>query len=482
MIAVEGDGRAGGFRIETDSLGEVRVPADRLWGAQTQRAIEHFAIGREPMPAELVDAYAVIKRAAAGAHHRAGRIPDDVHGLIVRACDELLAGQHRDMFPLHVWVSGSGTQLNMNVNEVIANRCSQLAGTPMGSKHPVHPNDHVNMGQSTNDTFPTAMHVAVAREVVARVLPAVRSLQEAIAQRSATWDGIVKIGRTHLQDATPLTLGQEWSGYATMLAADAARIEATLGDVYELALGGTAVGTGVNAPQGFAEAAIAEVAALTGLPFVPAGNPFAAQGSHDALVHLHQALRTLAVSLTKIANDIRLLGSGPRSGLGELRLPANEPGSSIMPGKVNPSQVEALTMACAQVLGNDVAVGLAGAGGHLEMNAFKPLLAHAVLQSTSLLADGCLQFRRDCVEGIEPDRGRIAEHVERSLMLVTALSPVIGYDRAARIAHHALERDQTLREAALELGLVDADAFDRIVRPERMVRPDGTSSTSSAGG
>jgi fumarate hydratase class II len=468
VIAVEGAGRAGAFRVETDSLGEVRVPAGRLWGAQTQRALEHFAIGREPMPVELVGAYALLKRAAATVHHRAGRLGGQQHGLIVAVCDELLAGQHRAEFPLRVWVSGSGTQLNMNVNEVIANRCSQLAGTPLGSKDPVHPNDHVNMAQSTNDTFPSAVHVAVATAVVERLLPALGALQQALAERAVAWDGIVKIGRTHLQDATPLTLGQEWSGYAAMLTAGTARIEAALADVQGLVLGGTAVGTGINAPAGFAEEAIAEVAVLTGLPFVPAPNRFAGQGSHDALVHLHGALRTLAVSLTKIANDLRLLGSGPRSGLGELRLPANEPGSSIMPGKVNPSQAEALVMACAQVLGNDVAVGLAGAGGHLEMNAAKPLLAHALLQSIGLLADGAASFLRHCVVGIEPDEARIAEHVERSLMLVTALSPVIGYDRAAAIAHHAAEHDQTLREAALALG-VGAEEFDRVVRPERMV-------------
>jgi fumarate hydratase class II len=468
VIAVEGAGRAGAFRVETDSLGEVRVPAGRLWGAQTQRALEHFAIGREPMPPELVPAYAVLKRAAAAAHHRAGRLGAREHDLIVRACDELLEGRHRDEFPLPAWVSGSGTQLNMNVNEVIANRCCQLAGTPLGSKAPVHPNDDVNMGQSTNDTFPSAMHVAAARAVVDRLLPALGALQHAMAEQARAWDGIVKIGRTHLQDATPLTLGQEWSGYASMLAADAARLEAALGDVYGLALGGTAVGTGINAPAGFAQEVIAEVAALTGLPFVRAGNRFAAQGAHDALVHLHGALRTLAVSLTKIANDVRLLGSGPRSGLGELRLPANEPGSSIMPGKVNPSQAEALVMVCAQVLGNDVAVGLAGAGGHLEMNAAKPLLAHALLQSIGLLADGVASFHVHCVAGIEPERARIAEHVERSLMLVTALSPELGYDRAAQIAHHAAAHDLTLREAALALG-VDAEVFDRVVRPELMV-------------
>ncbi|HEX6887562.1 MAG TPA: class II fumarate hydratase [Candidatus Nanopelagicales bacterium] len=457
------------FRIERDSLGEVRVPAARLWGAQTQRALEHFAIGREPMPLELVEAYAILKRAAATVHHRSARLTDDQHRLIVQACDELAAGQHVREFPLHVWVSGSGTQLNMNVNEVIANRCSQLVGTPLGSKAPVHPNDHVNMAQSTNDTFPSAVHVAVSLLVTRRLLPQVRALHESFTARASAWADVVKIGRTHLQDATPLTLGQEWSGYAAMLREDVVRIEAALPAVLALTLGGTAVGTGVTAPEGYAEAAITEVASRTGLPFVPVDNRFAAQGAHDALVHLHGALRTLAVSLTKIGNDLRLLGSGPRSGIGELLLPANEPGSSIMPGKVNPSQIEALAMLCAQVVGNDVAVGVAGAAGHLEMNAAKPLLAHALLQSVGLLADGCEHFRRFCVEGIEPDRARIAEHLERSLMLVTALSPVIGYDRAAEIAHLAAATGGSLREAALALGYVGAEEFDRIVDPGRMV-------------
>jgi fumarate hydratase class II len=375
------------------------------------------------------------------------------------------------MFPLHVWMTGSGTQFNMNVNEVIANRCSQLAGTALGSKSPVHPNDHVNMAQSTNDAFPTAMHLAAATGVRERLLPAARALRDAIDRKAGEWRDIVKIGRTHLQDATPLTLGQEWSGYAAMLADDLARIDAALPGVYRLALGGTAVGTGINSAPGFAEAATAELAALTGVPFESAPNKFAVQGAHDALVHLSGTLRTLAVSLYKIACDIALLASGPRAGLGELRLPENEPGSSIMPGKVNPTQCEALAMLAIQVMGNDVAVGFGGGAGHLQMNAFKPLIIHNLMQSIALLADGCASFRRHLVEGAQPDRRRIDELLARSLMLVTALVPVIGYDRAAQIAHRAMHRDLTLREAALELGFVSAEEFDRLVDPAKMVGP-----------
>ncbi len=456
-------------RIESDSLGEIRVPADRLWGAQTQRAIEHFAIGREPMPPELAAAYALIKKAAAEANGAAGRLSSEQADLIGGACDDILAGGLADMFPLRVWMSGSGTQFNMNVNEVIANRCSQIVGEPLGSKRPVHPNDHVNMGQSTNDTFPTAMNVAAAVAVTESLLPQVRALEEAIAAKAELWSGIVKIGRTHLQDATPLTLGQEWSGYAAMLGDAAEQIEAALPGVRRLAFGGTAVGTGINAPEGFADAVVARIADLAGQPFVAAPNRFAVQGAHDALVHLSGTLRTLAVSLHKIADDIRLVASGPRSGLGELILPANEPGSSIMPGKVNPTQCEVLVMIAMQVMANDVAVGMAGAEGHLEMNAAKPLMIANVLQSIRLLADGCASFRVHLVAGVEPDLARIAEHVERSLMLVTALAPVIGYDRAAAIAHHAQVHDTTLREAALELGFVSPEDFDRIVDPSTMV-------------
>jgi fumarate hydratase class II len=375
------------------------------------------------------------------------------------------------MFPLHVWMTGSGTQFNMNVNEVIANRCSQLAGHPLGTHNPAHPNDHVNMAQSSNDNFPTAMCIAAALGVKQRLIPAVTALRDAIDAKAKEWSDIVKIGRTHMQDATPLTLGQEWSGYAGMLSDDVERIEDSLKGVYQLALGGTAVGTGINAAPGFAEAAAAEIARLTGLPFASAPNKFAAQGAHDALVHLSGAFRTLAVSLYKIANDIRLLACGPRAGFAELILPENEPGSSIMPGKVNPTQAEALTMVAAQVMANDVAVGFAGAGGYLEMNVYKPLMIHNVAQSIAILSDGCVNFRKYLVEGTKPNLKKISEYVERSLMLVTALAPVIGYDKASKIAHHAMEHDLTLREAALTLGFVSAEEFDRIVDPAEMVRP-----------
>ena len=457
------------FRSETDGMGAIDVPADKLWGAQTQRALVHFAIGDETLPPGMIRAYAILKKAAADANREAGRLDPERHALIVRVCDELSAGAHDAMFPLSVWISGSGTQFNMNVNEVIANRCSQLAGEPLGSKRPAHPNDHVNLSQSTNDSFPTAMHLAAATAVTDGLLPAVAALRDAIAAKAHAWRDIVKIGRTHWQDATPLTLGQEWSGYASMLADDEERLRDALKGVYRVALGGTAVGTGINAAPGFAEAAVARIAALTGKPFVPAPDKFAAQGAHDALVHLSGALRTLAVSLRKIADDIRFVACGPRSGIAELSLPENEPGSSIMPGKVNPTQCEAMTMLTAQVLANDVAVGLGGAGGHLEMNAYKPLIIANVLRSVRLLADGCTSFRRYTVEGARPNLKVIRGHVERSLMLVTALTPAIGYDKATAIAHHAAEHDLTLREAALALGHISAADFDRIVRPESMV-------------
>jgi fumarate hydratase class II len=425
------------------------------------------------MPGEMIAAYAIVKQAAAKANHDQGRLGDKEHRLIAQVCDEILAGGHRNMFPLHVWMSGSGTQFNMNVNEVIANRCAEIEGLPLGDKRPAHPNDHVNMSQSTNDTFPTAMHIAAATGLAARLIPAVSSLRDAIGAKAEAWTPIVKIGRTHLQDATPLTLGQEWSSYAAMLTDDIERIKTALEGLYPLALGGTAVGTGVNAPAGFAEMAIREIARLTSLPFVPAANKFAAQGSHDALVHVSGASRTLAVSLTKIANDIRLAACGPRAGLGELTLPENEPGSSIMPGKVNPTQTEAMTMLCIQVMANDVAVGLGGAGGHFEMNAYKPLIIVNVMQSIDLLSDGSVSFRKFLVEGARPNGKRIAELVDRSLMLVTALSPAIGYDKAAEIAHRAMERDTTLKAAALELGYVTEEEFDRLVDPAKMTRPNG---------
>jgi len=458
-------------RKETDSLGEVDVPSDKLWGAQTQRSLEHFKIGHDLIPREMVSAYAILKKAAANANHSGKRLDDQRHGLIVQTCDEILAGDHADMFPLHVWMTGSGTQFNMNVNEVISNRCCQLAGTPLGSKSPVHPNDHVNMSQSSNDSFPTAMNIAAAVNVKQRLIPAVEQLRDAIAAKANEWRDIVKIGRTHMQDATPLTLGEEWSGYAGMLSDNLERIEDVLKGVYRLALGGTAVGTGINAAPGFGDAAAAEIAKLTQLPFVGASNKFTVQGAHDALVQLSGALRTLAVSLYKIANDIRLMSCGPRAGFAELIIPANEPGSSIMPGKVNPTQAEALTMIAVQVMANDVAVGFGGAGGYLEMNVYKPLIIFNITHSITIMTDGCTNFRKFLVEGTKPNLKKIKEYVDRSLMLVTALSPVIGYDKASKIAHYALDNDLTLKEAALKLAFVTEAEFDRVVDPAKMVHP-----------
>ena len=458
-------------RAEVDSLGEIQVPANKLWGAQTQRSLEHFSIGKDLMPREMIASYATLKKAAANANRAGKRLDDKPHGLIVQACDEILAGQHQDMFPLHVWMTGSGIQFNMNVNEVISNRCCQLAGTPLGSKKPVHPNDHVNMSQSSNDTFPSAMNIAVAVGVKQQLVPEVTALRDSVAAKADQWNDIVKIGRTHMQDATPLTLGEEWSGYAGMLADNLVRIEDALKGVYRLALGGTAVGTGINAAPDFGEAAAAEIAKLTNLPFVSAANKFAVQGAHDDLVALSGALRTLAVSLYKIANDIRLMSCGPRAGFAELAIPENEPGSSIMPGKVNPTQAEALTMIAVQVIANDLAVSFGGAGGYLEMNVYKPLIIFNVAHSITILADGCANFRKFLIDGAQPNRKKIAEYVERSLMLVTALSPVIGYDKASQIAHYALDNDLTLKQAALKLGFVTESEFDRVVDPARMVRP-----------
>jgi len=469
MVNAIGEGTMGDTRVESDSLGRVAVAADKLWGAQTQRSLEHFSIGRDLMPREMISAYAILKRAAAVANNAGGRLDDSGCQLITQVCDEILAGKHHDMFPLHVWMTGSGTQFNMNVNEVISNRCCQLAGTPLGSKRPIHPNDHVNMSQSSNDTFPSAMHIAAAIRTEGPLVQAITELKSAIAAKAVEWDDVIKIGRTHMQDATPITLGQEWSGYATMLSDDLERIEHALAGVCRLALGGTAVGTGLNAAPGFAIAATAEIARFTGLPFVTAPNKFAAQGAHDALVHLSSALRTLAVSLYKIANDIRLLSCGPRAGFAELLIPTNEPGSSIMPGKVNPTQAEALTMIAVQVMANDVAVGFGGAGGYLEMNVYKPLMIASVMQSIGILSDGCTNFRKYLVEGTQPNHKRIAEYLQRSLMLVTALSPVIGYDKAAAIAHDAHREDLSLKEAAIKSGYVDEKRFDEIVDPRKMV-------------
>ncbi|HEV3491978.1 MAG TPA: class II fumarate hydratase [Reyranella sp.] len=459
------------IRKETDSLGEVSVPADKLWGAQTQRSLEHFSIGKDLIPREMITSYAILKKAAANANHDGKRLDDLAHGLIGKVCDEILDGQHHDMFPLHVWMTGSGTQFNMNVNEVISNRCCQLSNTPLGSKKPVHPNDHVNMSQSSNDTFPSAMYIAAAVNVTGRLLPAVQALHDAIAAKAKEWDSIVKIGRTHMQDATPITLGQEWSGYAGMLADNIERLQDALKGVYHLALGGTAVGTGINAAPGFAEAAAAEIARLTKLPFVSAANKFTVQGAHDALVQLSGTLRTLAVSLYKIGNDIRLMSCGPRAGFAELEIPENEPGSSIMPGKVNPTQAEALTMIAVQVMANDVAVGMGGAGGYLEMNVYKPLIIFNITHSITIMTDGCTNFRKFLVEGTKPNLKKIKEYVDRSLMLVTALAPVIGYDKASKIAHYAMDNDLTLKAAALKLGFVSEAEFDRIVDPAKMVRP-----------
>lgn len=457
------------MRTETDSLGAVQVPADKLWGAQTQRSLQHFSIGKDLMPREMIGAYAILKKGAAIANHKGGRLKDEQFKLIVQACDEILAGQHQDMFPLHVWMTGSGTQFNMNVNEVISNRCCQIAGTPLGSKAPVHPNDHVNMAQSSNDSFPSAMYIASAITVTKNLLPAVTALRDSIARKADEWKDIVKIGRTHMQDATPLTLGQEWSGYAGMLTDNLDDITTSLKSVYKLALGGTAVGTGLNSAPGFAEAAAQEIATLTGLPFITAPNKFTVQGAHNALVALSGAMKTLATSLYKIANDIRLMSCGPRAGFAELSIPANEPGSSIMPGKVNPTQCEAMAMVAVQVMANDMAVSFGGASGYLEMNVYKPLIIYNITHSVTLMTDSCTNFRTFLVEGTQPNLKQIGQFVERSLMLVTALSPVIGYDKASKIAHYALDNDLTLKEAALKLGFVTEAEFDKVVDPKKMV-------------
>ncbi len=456
-------------RIEQDSMGEVAVPADRLWGAQTQRSLQHFAISNEHMPAELIRALALVKRAAATVNGRLGRMAPERARAIERAAEEILEGGHRQEFPLSVWQTGSGTQTNMNVNEVIANRASELLGGPRGRGRLVHPNDDVNSGQSSNDVVPTAMHIAGLVAIVQQLLPSLERLESTFAAHAAAFADIVKIGRTHLQDATPLTLGQEFSGYAEQLAQARRSIEARLAALYPLAIGGTAVGTGLNTPPGFGEQVAAEIARLTGFPFTSAANKFAALAAHEPLVRVHGELKTLAVALCKIANDVRWLASGPRAGLGEIAIPENEPGSSIMPGKVNPTQSEALLMACAQVMGNDVAIGIGGAGGNFELNVYKPLIIHAFLQSVRLLGDGMRSFNDHCAAGIVPNRVRIAELLERSLMLVTALAPHIGYDRAAEIAKKAHRDGSSLRDAALALGHVSAEQFDNWVRPEQMI-------------
>ncbi len=456
-------------RIERDSFGPLEVPAERLWGAQTQRSLQNFAISGERQPREIIRALVQIKRSSAVVNHLMGLMDDRKASAIIAAADEVLSGRHDEEFPLVVWQTGSGTQTNMNVNEVLANRASELLGGPRGEGRLIHPNDDVNMSQSSNDVFPTAMHVAAVDAIRNRLLPSLMKLKATLAAKSDAFKDIVKIGRTHLQDATPLTLGQEFSGYAAQLEQADRHVHGALPHLCELALGGTAVGTGLNAPAGYAEKVAAELARLTGLPFVTAPNKFEVMAAADALVHAHGALKTLAASLMKIANDVRWLASGPRSGIGEITIPENEPGSSIMPGKVNPTQSEALTMLCCQVFGNDVAINFGGASGNFELNVFRPMIAHDFLQSARLLADGMASFNDHCAVGIEPNRERIAELVARSLMLVTALNPHIGYDKAAQIAKKAHQEGTSLRDAALALGYVTAEQFDQWVRPELMV-------------
>jgi fumarate hydratase, class II len=459
-------------RTETDSFGPIAVPADRYWGAQTERSRNNFRIGTERMPKPLIRALAIVKRAAAETNHVLGLLDQRRTRAIVRAAKDIIAGKHDDDFPLVVWQTGSGTQTNMNMNEVIANRANELLGGKRGAKTPLHPNDHVNISQSSNDCFPTAMHIAAAQEIAHRLDPALARLERALQKKAASFSRIVKIGRTHTQDATPLTLGQEFSGYAAQVTAGRHRIRLGLKELYPLAQGGTAVGTGLNAKRQFGRLFARRVAEITGMPFVTAPNKFEALAAHDAYLFAHGALNSVAAGLFKIANDIRLLGSGPRSGLGELMLPENEPGSSIMPGKVNPTQSEALTMVCCQVFGNHTTMTIAASQGHFELNVYKPVIAHAMLQSIGLLSDAAISFTDKCVVGIRADEARIRELMQRSLMLVTALAPKIGYDKAAKIARAAHANGTTLREEATRLGFVSGEEFDRVVRPERMTRGD----------
>jgi fumarate hydratase class II len=458
-------------RIEKDTFGPIEVPSDRLWGAQTQRSLQNFAISGERMPLALLHALATVKKAAALVNQDLGTLDAKLGGAIVKACDEVIAGKHDDEFPLVVWQTGSGTQSNMNMNEVLANRASELLGGPRGEERLVHPNDHVNRGQSSNDVFPAAMALACTHAVRTRVLPSVEALRDTLAEKAAAFQKVVKIGRTHLMDATPLTLGQELSGWVAQLEHGMKHLESAVPHLAELALGGTAVGTGLNAHPEYAERVAKKVAELSGHPIVTAPNKFESLAAHDAIVFAHGALKTLAASLMKIANDVRWLASGPRSGIGEITIPENEPGSSIMPGKVNPTQSEALTMLAAQVFGNDVAVNIGGASGNFELNVYKPVIAHNFLQSARLIADGCDSFRKNCAAGIEPNLPRIQKQLEQSLMLVTALNPHIGYDNAAKIAKKAHKEGTTLKQAALALGLVKAEDFDRWVRPEDMIGP-----------
>ena len=460
---------SGKTRIETDSMGEVSVPADKYWGAQTQRSFENFKIGIEKMPLPLIRAFGVLKKAAALTNIELAALDAKIGKAVVEASEQVMDGSLNDHFPLVVWQTGSGTQTNMNVNEVIANRAIEILGGEIGSKKPVHPNDHVNMGQSSNDSFPTAMHIAAAEQVHHELIPALEELHAALESKATEFKDIIKIGRTHLQDATPVTLGNEFSAYACQMKYAIARVKATFPRLYQLAQGGTAVGTGLNCKKGFAEGFAKNAAQITGLPFITAENKFEAMAAHDAMVELSGALNTIACSLMKIANDVRLLGSGPRCGIGEISLPENEPGSSIMPGKVNPTQSEALTMVCAQIMGNHTTVSVAGSNGHFELNVFKPVIIFNVLQSIRLLADGARSFAKNCVVGIEPNKERIAKLLGDSLMLVTALNPVIGYDNAAKVAKKALAEDKSLKQAVIELGLMDESTFDKHVRPEKMV-------------
>lgn len=461
----------GATRTETDSMGAIEVPADRYWGAQTQRSLIYFSIGQDKMPRELIRAMGILKQAAVAVNQMLGKLPPEKANLISQAAEEVISGKLDGHFPLSIWQTGSGTQTNMNANEVIANRAIELAGGILGSKDPIHPNDHVNLSQSSNDTFPTAMHIAAAEEIHHRLLPMVTKLRDSLAAKSNEFQDIVKIGRTHLMDAVPLTLGQEFSGYVAQLDQNLERIQATLPHLYELAIGGTAVGTGVNTHPEFAEQVAAKIAELTGLHFVSATNKFAALAAHDAIVMTSGGLKTLACSLMKIANDIRWLGSGPRCGLGELILPANEPGSSIMPGKVNPTQCEAMTMVCVQVIGNDTAIALAGSQGNFELNVFKPVLIHNLLHSIRLLWEACSSFTDYLVVDLQPNREQIQYFLTNSLMLVTALNPHIGYDRAAKVAKKAHSEEMTLREACVELGFLTEEEFDNLVRPEQMISP-----------
>ncbi len=460
-----------GYRVEKDSLGDVKVPSDCLWGAQTQRSLDHFSIGTDLMPRELVESYAILKKACAIVNQEEGSLDKDKSLIITEVCDEIIEGKHNLQFPLHVWMTGSGTQFNMNVNEVIANRASQMAKKPLGSKTPVHPNDHVNMSQSSNDSFPTAMNIAAALKMKRHLLPTLKTLRDSLDAKAKEWKSLVKLGRTHLQDATPITLGQEFSGYVAILDGNIQHLQDSLQGVYHLALGGTAVGTGINTIEGFDVAVAKEIAKIAKLPFITAENKFAVQGSHNALAQLSGSLKSLAVSLYKIANDIRLLSCGPRAGFYELLIPSNEPGSSIMPGKINPTQCEALAMVAVQVMANDVAVSFGDASGYLEMNVYKPLIIYNVLHSITILNDCCQSFEKFLVRGMEPNLKRIKTDLDNSLMLVTALSPVIGYDKASEIAHYALDHDLSLKDAALKLGYVTSEQFDSVVNPLHMCYP-----------